>query len=98
MPFEPFEREQTSTVSKMEGTGLGMAITRNIIQMMGGTISVDSEKGKGSVFTIELPLKLMEKEMEDPRIRRLAGLHALVVDDDYNVCDSVSKMLDKIGI
>ncbi len=96
--FEPFEREQTSTVSKMEGTGLGMAITRNIIQMMGGTISVDSEKGKGSVFTIELPLKLMEKEMEDPRIRRLAGLHALVVDDDYNVCDSVSKMLDKIGM
>lgn len=96
--FEPFEREQTSTVSKVEGTGLGMAITKNIIEMMGGTIRADSEKGKGSVFTIELPLRLMDKEMEDPRIERLAGLHALVVDDDYNVCDSVSKMLDKIGM
>ncbi len=96
--FEPFERERTATVSKVEGTGLGMAITKNIIEMMGGQISAESEQGKGSTFTIELSLKLMDKAMEDPRIEQLAGFHAMVVDDDYNVCDSVSKMLDKIGM
>ncbi len=96
--FEPFERERTSTVSKVEGTGLGMAITKNIIEMMGGSISAQSEQGKGSTFTIELSLKLMDKAMGDPWIAQLEGLRAMVVDDDYNVCDSVSKMLDKIGM
>ncbi len=96
--FEPFEREQTSTVSRLDGTGLGMPITKNIIEIMGGSISVESEEGKGTVFTIELPLRLMDHELEEPRIEKLAGLHAMVVDDDYNVCDSVAKMLDKIGM
>ena len=96
--FEAFERERTSTVSKVEGTGLGMAITKNIVEMMGGNIRAESEEGKGSVFAIDLSLRIMDKEIEDPRIERLEGLHALVVDDDYNVCDSVSKMLNKIGM
>lgn len=96
--FEPFERERTSTVSKVEGTGLGMAITKNIIEMMGGTIQAESEKGKGSTFTIELPLQFVEKNPGDFRIEKLAGLYAMVIDDDFNVCDSVSKMLDKIGM
>ena len=96
--FEPFERERTSTVSKVEGTGLGMAITKNILEMMGGNISAESELGNGATFTIELPLRLMGKAPGEPRIEQLAGLHAMVVDDDYNVCDSVSKMLDKIGM
>ncbi len=96
--FEPFEREQTSTVSKLEGTGLGMAITKKIVELMGGTIRVESEKGKGTVFTIELSFRLMKHEMEEPKIGQLAGLHAMVVDDDYNVCDSVAKMLNKIGM
>lgn len=96
--FEAFERERTSTVSKMEGTGLGMAITKNIVEMMGGSIRADSEQGKGSVFTVELPLKLLDRELPEPRIEELAGLYAMVVDDDYNVCDSVSKMLNKIGL
>ncbi len=96
--FEAFEREQTSTISKVEGTGLGMAITKNIVEMMGGTIQASSEQGKGSLFTIQLPLRLMDRELEEPRIEKLAGLRAMVVDDDYNVCDSVAKMLDKIGM
>lgn len=58
--FEPFEREETSTVSRVEGTGLGMPITKNIVEMMGGTICAESEQGKGSTFIIELPLKLWE--------------------------------------
>ena len=56
--FEPFERERTSTVSKIQGTGLGMAITKNIVDMMGGTIEVESQKGVGTEFIIRLELRL----------------------------------------
>lgn len=56
--FEPFERERTSTVSRIQGTGLGMAITRNIVDMMGGTIEVQTEQGRGTEFTVRLPLRL----------------------------------------
>lgn len=96
--FEPFEREQTSTVTGLEGTGLGMPITKNIIEMMGGNISVTSEKGKGTVFTIELPLKFVEHELIEPKIQKLAGFPAMVVNADYHACDSIEKMLDKIGM
>lgn len=96
--FEPFEREQTSTVTGLEGTGLGMPITKNIIEMMGGTIAVESEKGRGTVFTVELPLRIIEHDIPESRIEKLAGLHALVVNADSNVCDSIVRMLDKIGM
>lgn len=56
--FEAFERERTTTVSKIQGTGLGMTISKSIIDMMGGTIDVDTEQGKGTEFTIRLTLKL----------------------------------------
>ena len=96
--FEPFERETTVTQSGIQGTGLGMAITKNIIEMMNGTISVESEKGKGSTFTVEFTLKLQDSEKMAEQIKELDGLRALVVDDDFNVCDSVSKMLKQIGM
>ena len=96
--FEPFERESTVTQSGIQGTGLGMAITRNIVEMMNGTITVDSEIGKGSTFTVELGLKLQDIEKNAEQIKELNGLRALVVDDDFHVCDSVSKMLKKIGL
>ena len=96
--FEPFERESTVTQSGIQGTGLGMAITKNIVEMMNGTISVESEMGKGSAFTVELGLKLQDMEKTAQQIKELEGLRALVVDDDLNVCDSVSKMLKQIGL
>ncbi|MCM1243348.1 MAG: response regulator, partial [Roseburia sp.] len=96
--FEPFERESTVTQSGIQGTGLGMAITKNIVEMMNGTISVESEMGKGSTFTVELSLKLQDVEKAEQQIKELEGLRSLVVDDDLNVCDSVSKMLKKIGL
>lgn len=96
--FEPFERESSTTRSGIEGTGLGMAITKNIVEMMNGTISVESEIGKGSTFTVELGLKLQDTEKNAEQIKELQGLRALVVDDDFNICDSVSKMLKKIGL
>jgi len=96
--FEPFERESSTTRSGIEGTGLGMAITKNIVEMMNGTISVESEVGRGSTFTVEVSLKLQDVEKNAEQIRELNGLRALVVDDDFNVCDSVSKMLKQIGM
>ena len=96
--FEPFERETTVTQNGIQGTGLGMAITRNIVEMMNGTISVESEVGKGSTFTVELGLKLQDTEKNAEQIKELEGLRALVVDDDFNTCDSVSKMLKEIGM
>ena len=96
--FEPFERESTVTQSGIQGTGLGMAITKNIVEMMGGTIIVESEVGKGSTFTVELGLKLQDTEKTAQQIKELEGLRALVVDDDFNTCDSVCKMLRQIGL
>lgn len=96
--FEPFERESTVTQSGIQGTGLGMAITKNIIEMMNGTISVESETGKGSTFTVELTLKLQDIERNAEQLKELNGLRAMVVDDDFNICDSVSKMLKQLGM
>ncbi len=96
--FEPFERETTATQNGIQGTGLGMAITKNIIEMMNGVIRVESEPGKGSEFTVELGLKLQDIEKNAEQIKELEGLRTLVVDDDFNTCDSVSKMLRQIGL
>lgn len=96
--FEPFERESTVTQSGIQGTGLGMAITRNIVEMMGGEIHVESAVGKGSTFTVEISLKLQDIERNAAQIKELNGLRALVVDDDFHVCDSVSKMLKQISM
>ena len=96
--FEPFERERNSTVSRIQGTGLGMAISKNIIDMMGGTIEVHTEQGRGTEFVIRLTLRLQEGKRALERIAELEGLKALVVDDDYDTCDSVTKMLRKVGM
>lgn len=96
--FEPFERERTSTVSRIQGTGLGMAITKNIVDMMGGTIEVQTAQGKGSEFIIHVPLRVQAEHRPVEKITELEGLKALVVDDDFNTCDSVTKMLVKVGM
>ena len=96
--FEPFERERTSTVSRIQGTGLGMAITKNIVDMMGGTIEVQTEQGKGTEFIIRVPLRPQAEHRPVEKITELEGLKALVVDDDFNTCDSVTKMLVKVGM
>ncbi|MGN1338791.1 MAG: response regulator [Oscillospiraceae bacterium] len=96
--FNPFERERTSTVSKIQGTGLGMSIAKNIIDMMGGTIEVYSEQGKGTEFVIRVEMRLQTECKTDVRIQALEGLKALVVDDDFNTCDSVTRMLLRVGM
>ena len=96
--FEPFERERNSTISRIQGTGLGMAITKNIVDMMNGSITVKSEQGVGTEFLVSLTFRLSGEEREPQAIPELAGCRALVVDDDFNTCDSVSYMLQQIGL
>lgn len=96
--FEPFERERNSTISKIQGTGLGMAITKNIVDMMNGSISVTSEPGVGSEFTVSFTFRLHAEKKEVCIIPEFKNCKALVVDDDFNTCDSVSYMLGQLGL
>lgn len=96
--FEAFTRENTSTVSGIQGTGLGMAITKNIVDMMGGNITVNSEEGKGSEFIVELTCRVSNQSVKFEPIPELNGLRALVADDDTNTCLSVCSMLREIGM
>ncbi len=94
--FETFTRERSATVSGIQGTGLGMAITKNIVDMMNGDIRAQSEAGKGSLFTVTLNLRIAEKFVEAQPIPELLGARALIVDDDMDTCRSISKMLRDI--
>ncbi len=96
--FEPFERERNSTISGIQGTGLGMAITKNIVDMMHGDISVKSKQGVGTEFAVVITFRLCSEEKEPQTIPELKGCRALVVDDDFNTCDSVSYMLQQFGM
>ena len=96
--FNPFERERSSTVGKIQGTGLGMSIAKNIIDMMDGTIEVHTNQGKGTEFIIQIRMRLQADTKHDVRIKSLEGLKALVVDDDFDTCDSVSRMLLRVGV
>ena len=94
--FDSFSREYTVTENGIGGTGLGMAITKNIVDMMGGTITVESEAGKGTEFTVVLECETSGVTVKREPIPELKGARALVVDDDAETCMSVSKMLREI--
>ena len=96
--FEEFTREESSTVSGIQGTGLGLSITKNIVDLMGGTIALESEPGKGSEFIVNLCFPLSGQKAEIKQLPQLEGLRALVADDDTDTCLSVSTMLSKIGM
>ncbi len=96
--FEPFERERNSTISRIQGTGLGMAITKNIVDMMNGSIQVKSEQEVGTEVTVAFTFRLHSGKKEPKDIPELKNCRALVVDDDFNTCDSVSYMLQQIGM
>ncbi len=96
--FETFSQERTSTNSKQLGTGLGMAIAKSYVDMMGGTISVESEVGRGTEFAVKLEFRLQEDVKPDSRLEQLHGYRALVVDDDFQSCDSIVHLLQDIGM
>ena len=106
--FEPFERERTSTVSKIQGTGLGMPITKNIVEMMGGTIDVHSQKGVGSEFIIRLELRLQtetkglengqsRKLQEEQGLEKFAGKRLLLAEDNELNREIACMLLGKYG-
>lgn len=94
--FDSFSRERSSTNSGIEGTGLGMAITKHLVNMLGGTIHVNSKEGEGSEFVVCLTMKINDTASTYETISSLAGARVLVVDDDIDTCMSVSKMLRDI--
>ena len=96
--FDAFTRAENSTTNKVQGTGLGMAITKNIVDMMNGTINVKSEQGVGTEFSVSFTFRLYSGKKQPQIIRELQDCRALVVDDDFNTCDSVSYMLGQIGM
>lgn len=96
--FEPFEREENSTISGIQGTGLGMAITKNIVELMGGDIEVYSKQGEGTEFIVSFVFRLHFGEENIYDIHELEGCRALVVGKDISGCESVAHMLDQIGM
>lgn len=96
--FEPFERERNSTISKIQGTGLGMAITKNIVDMMNGSIEVKSKQGVGTEVTISFTFRLNAKARKPQVVPEFKNCRALVVNEDVNTCESVSSMLGQLGI
>lgn len=95
--FLPFERAKDSTDSKVVGTGLGMAITKNIIDLMNGDIQVESEPGAGSVFTVTVPLKLQE-EVQGEGPKEWKDARCLILDDDRHSCRNAANILSELGL
>ena len=97
--FDPFSQEDSTTKSKYGSTGLGMAITKRIVEMMNGTIGVESEKGVGSIFTVVITLKNTEHQVRDTEDSIDPGrMHVLVVDDDEIAAEHARKVLEEVGI
>ncbi len=96
--FDAFTRAENSTTNKVQGTGLGMAITKNIVELMGGTIDVSSEVNKGTMFRVELELRIPEghayrKFWEDSGISRI-----LAVDGEQAVCENIRMLMRDSGV
>ena len=106
--FSPFERERTSTVSRTQGTGLGMAITKNIVDMMGGTIDVQTEQGKGTEFIVCLPFRIQSEKHHTEKIAEdtilpaagsdFRGKRILLVEDNELNSEIAVELLNAYGL
>ncbi|MBQ7487658.1 MAG: amino acid permease, partial [Clostridia bacterium] len=96
--FDSFEREQNSTMSRNNGIGLGLAITKRFVELMGGTISLKTAPGEGSEFTVHISFRLQDTPQRDWRIQSITGLRTLVVDADADSCNSTAAMLATMGL
>ena len=105
--FEAFTRAENSTTNKVQGTGLGMAITKNIVELMGGTITVSSQVDKGSLFRVELELRILDEQdekkkeeeaAEDMEEISLEGLHLLAAEDNEINAEILSELLNIEGV
>ena len=97
--FDPFEREGPAPGGSLEGTGLGMTITKNLVQLMGGQIFLESELGKGTRFIVELPLEVEEDGVLTPVSEStFCAMRVLIADDDIITCEHTQQMLRQLGI
>ena len=94
--FEPFTRANDSRVTKVEGTGLGMSIVRSVVNLMNGTIDVQSKLGEGTTFTVTVYMKLREGDSHD--LSTFEGLRVLVADDEEASCESACELLHSVGM
>jgi len=95
--FDPFSQEDENRANKYGSTGLGMAITKNIVEMMNGNITVESEKGVGSTFTVTVTLRISDRKSMDHTVRP-QDLKVLIIDDDPIDCEHARLVLDEVGI
>ncbi len=96
--FHAFTREEDSVTNKIQGTGLGMAITKNLLELMGGSIAVESEKGKGSVFTVDLELHISEHDIDQGFWEKHGITRMLSADDEEVVCQNVQMTMKDTGV
>lgn len=97
--FQPFTREENPAASEIQGTGLGMAITKSLVDLMGGSIDVESEVGVGTTFTLDLDLRICEEEEEDPEFWKSHGVSRMIVaDDDEYICKNIVQAMADTGV
>lgn len=96
--FQVFTREEDSVTNKIQGTGLGMAITKNLLDLMGGKIAVESEKGKGSTFTVDLELQISSQEIDQSFWEKHGIGRILAVDDEEVICQNVQLAMEGTGV
>ncbi len=96
--FDAFTRADNSTTRKVQGTGLGMAITKNIVEMMDGSIQVESEVGKGSAFTVRLDLRIPDESADTKFWENYGISRILVVDDELEVCENIINLMADTGV
>lgn len=95
--FKPFEQESAATARKHGGSGLGLSITRNLVQLMGGSVSVSSTLGRGSAFTVDIPFGAHETNQPGDATG-FADIRTLVVDDDLESCEYSGILLERLGV
>lgn len=96
--FDAFTRAENNTTRKVQGTGLGMAITKNIVEMMNGSIQVESEVGKGSTFTVRLDLRIPDESADTKFWENNGIFHILIVDDELEVCENIINLMADTGV
>lgn len=96
--FQPFTRENTAKTSGIQGTGLGMAITKNLVDLMGGTIEVESAPGQGSTFLLNLELRIQEQDIDPNFWETHSVTNLLVVDDEEEICIGIKKVMADTGV
>lgn len=96
--YDPFVGERNSTVSKIRGTGLGMAITKNLLDLMGGTISVKSSPGEGSEFTVNMSLRVPKQEADENFWREHGIYRLLLVDADEDICNGICNLMKDTSV